>query len=129
MIKRDRQEVGWALDLLGLEQSREWSISLDALVRMIEPFTVSSLHRRLDIPIGKTRRLITELKKKSIVTDYEIPFPENWDSLAEDARTRRAKRMGLPRGWHSAKYLVFDREKFKQLIYESVENRMGVLLG
>ncbi len=123
------EEIRWALDLLGLEQSKEWCIALDALVRITEPFTINSLHRRLDIPIGKTRRLMIELKKKSIVVDYEIPFPENWDTLAEDARTRRAKRMGLPRGWHSAKYMVFDREKFKQLIYESVENRMEVMLG
>ncbi|GAH36623.1 unnamed protein product [marine sediment metagenome] len=126
---RHIRESKWALDLLGLEQSEAWCVALDALVRMTEPFTVHSLHRHLDLPEGRMRTLIGELKKKFIVKEYKISFPENWDRLGVGARRTAARKMGLPKGWQNANYLIFDREKFKELIYESVEDRMEVMLG
>ncbi len=124
-------EIRWVLDLLELEQSDEWCIILETLLRTTGPFTTNGLYDRLDGLRGKHKlnKLMDELGRRAIVTEYKILFPENWDRLGVSARQTKMEELGLSRGWHRANHLVFDREKFKELISESVENKVTKLLG
>ncbi len=131
VLIRNIEEIRWALNLLDLEQSDEWCMALEMLLRTTEPFTINSLCIRSNLSRSRYRvnKLMDELKKKALVTEHKVSYPENWDSLTEGARAKRAKEMGLARGWHVANYLVFDQEKFTELLSESVENRIAKLVG
>lgn len=126
---RNIQEARWALNLLDLEQSKESCMILGTLLRTTKPFTINSLCKRLNLVRRKINKLMDRLKEKTIVTEHKVLLPENWNRLGVKARKTRRREMGLGPGWRTANYLVFDQDRFEELIYKAVGDRLTRLLG